>query len=69
MNATTTETGRIEYRSATTDRGAVIHPWDSNLTAFGRWEGDRFVCAHFKPSRGYKSVKSAERQIARWMAA
>jgi len=69
MTTTTTETGRIEYRGNDTDRGAIVRPNDGNDTTFGRWEGDEFICVHFKPSRRYKSVKSAERQIARWMAA
>lgn len=80
MNIQTTSTNdRIEYRSSETDRGAVTSP--QGFTAFGRWEferwtsGDdvrmveRFVCSHAKPSRKYASRKSAERQIAKWMAA
>lgn len=61
-------TRRIEYRRLNTDKGAVYHPWDG-YTAFGRWEGDRFVVAHQKRAKTYGSRKSAERQINRWMAA
>ncbi len=58
---------RTEYRANDTDKGAIID--HEGYTTFGRWEGSRFVVAYAKTGRTYASRKSAERQIARWMAA
>ena len=63
---TKTETfGRIEYKSADTDRGAVLFQGRLN---FGRWEGPDFVVAHFPSGRSYKTEKGADRAAAKWMA-
>ena len=57
---------RTEYSAPNTDKGAVLH---QGYMCFGRWDGVKFIVAHFPHARSYKTTKGAERAAAKWIAA
>lgn len=73
MNNQQKTTRREEFRSESSDRGAVVHTTpDHIVVCLGRWEeretGSFFVLAHSKPSRTYATASGAMRAVTKWLA-
>lgn len=68
MQTTETQHGQILFTSQTTDRAAMLSPWDGDLT-FGRIDKvDGFVVRPRNCSRTYSTRKGADRAAAKWIA-
>ncbi len=59
----------LRARITDTEGDKAADVFENGEVIFGRVERDgSFVCAHSKPSKGYKTPKGAARAAARWVA-
>jgi hypothetical protein len=69
MNTQKKTTRREEFRTESSDRGAVVHTTSDLVeVCFGRWEGGDFVPRAFHSSRFYATAGRAMRAVTKWLA-
>ena len=60
--------GRIIFENTVTKNAAIFTPWDKDVS-FGFLSGGSWQSAHSKPSKSYKTEKTAFKAARAWCAA